>query len=216
MRYKGKISRWMDDRGFGFITPSDGGKEVFVHIKSFSRQGRRPVGSEVVTYELKRDNGRTQAANVAFRGENIAGVVSPRKRGVVALPFAGLFLAFVAAAVFARKLPFAILALYVIASTVAFIAYARDKSAARNDEWRTPESTLHLLGIIGGWPGALAAQSLLRHKSKKQSFLCPFGPQSQPIASRLAGCFLPAHFAQLSVHFREEFILEPLFRRTTE
>ena len=174
MRYKGKISRWMDDRGFGFITPSGGGKEVFVHIKSFSRQGRRPVGSEVVTYELKRDNGRTQAANVAFRGENIAGVVSSRKRGVVALPFAGLFLAFVAAAVFARKLPFVILALYVIASTVAFIAYARDKSAARNDEWRTPESTLHLFGIIGGWPGALAAQSLLRHKSKKQSFLVPF------------------------------------------
>ena len=101
-------------------------------------------------------------------------MVSSRKRGVVALPFAGPFLVFVAAAVFIRKLPFAILALYVISSTVAFIAYARDKSAARNDEWRTPESTLLLFGIIGGWPGALAAQTLLRHKSKKLSFLVSF------------------------------------------
>jgi uncharacterized membrane protein YsdA (DUF1294 family) len=101
-------------------------------------------------------------------------VVSSRKRGVVALPLAGLFLVFVAAAVFTKKLPFAILTLYVIASTVAFIAYARDKSAARNDEWRTPESTLLLFGIIGGWPGALAAQTLLRHKSKKRSFIVSF------------------------------------------
>jgi uncharacterized membrane protein YsdA (DUF1294 family) len=45
-----------------------------------------------------------------------------------------------------------------------------DKSAARRDRWRTRESTLHLLGAIGGWPGALAAQQLLRHKSAKPSF----------------------------------------------
>ncbi|MBU1980413.1 MAG: DUF1294 domain-containing protein, partial [Gammaproteobacteria bacterium] len=48
------------------------------------------------------------------------------------------------------------------------------KGAARNDQWRTPESTLHLFALVGGWPGALAAQRLLRHKSKKQPFQMMF------------------------------------------
>jgi uncharacterized membrane protein YsdA (DUF1294 family) len=60
------------------------------------------------------------------------------------------------------------------ASAAAFLVYALDKSAARNDRWRTQESTLHMFGLIGGWPGALAAQGLLRHKSKKQSFQVVF------------------------------------------
>jgi len=59
-------------------------------------------------------------------------------------------------------------------STVAFVAYALDQSAARNDQWRTRESALHLFALIGGWPGALAAQRLLRHKTKKQSFQIVF------------------------------------------
>ena len=48
--------------------------------------------------------------------------------------------------------------------------YAVDKSAARKGAWRTQESTLHLLSLAGGWPGALVAQQKLRHKSRKQSF----------------------------------------------
>jgi len=47
---------------------------------------------------------------------------------------------------------------------------AFSKSAARKGAWRTQESTLHLLSLVGGWPGALVAQQKLRHKSKKQSF----------------------------------------------
>lgn len=60
--------------------------------------------------------------------------------------------------------------LYLGMSVVAFIAYGLDKSAARRDEWRTRESTLHLLALACGWPGALAAQRRLRHKSAKVSF----------------------------------------------
>ena len=52
-------------------------------------------------------------------------------------------------------------ALIVAAAFLAFVAYALDKSTARKGEWRTHEGTLHLFGVIGGWPGALAAQRLL-------------------------------------------------------
>ena len=53
---------------------------------------------------------------------------------------------------------------------MTFIAYAIDKSAARQDKWRIPEAHLHLLAVIGGWPGALIAQHVLRHKTRKPSF----------------------------------------------
>ncbi len=55
-------------------------------------------------------------------------------------------------------------------SLLSFIFYARDKSAARRHDSRTPETTLHLLAIAGGWPGAWVAQKLLRHKSIKPAF----------------------------------------------
>lgn len=68
----------------------------------------------------------------------------------------------------------ALAALYAVASVACFIAYALDKSAARKGRRRTPERTLLLLGLAGGWPGGLAAQQLLRHKSAKTSFLVKF------------------------------------------
>ena len=60
--------------------------------------------------------------------------------------------------------------LYGAASLVAFAAYGVDKSAARRDAHRISEQTLLLLGLIGGWPGALVAQQLFRHKTRKRSF----------------------------------------------
>lgn len=99
---------------------------------------------------------------------------SPKHYSRLPLAVAGIFLAFIAASALAGKLPLAILGLYLGASLAAFIAYAMDKSAARNDRWRTQEHTLHLLALIGGWPGALIAQNRLRHKSSKTSFLAAF------------------------------------------
>jgi uncharacterized membrane protein YsdA (DUF1294 family) len=65
-------------------------------------------------------------------------------------------------------------AIYVGVSIVTFLAYAQDKSAAQQRARRTPEGTLHLLAFAGGWPGALLAQQLLRHKSKKPEFRTVF------------------------------------------
>jgi uncharacterized membrane protein YsdA (DUF1294 family)/cold shock CspA family protein len=174
MRYQGKITRWQDDQGFGFITPNGGGGQVFVHIKAFSNQRRRPVGNEIVTYGLQADQkGRARAGNVAFVDE----------RAVVAAPSGGvsgwlvltlLFVGFVVFLVVSGKLPGPVLGLYLAASLAAFVFYAWDKTAAEKNRWRTKESTLHLIALAGGWPGALLAQKVLRHKSSKQSFQVVF------------------------------------------
>ena len=71
-------------------------------------------------------------------------------------------------------MPWIVAAVYVAASVVAFIAYALDKSAARRGGRRVPETTLLVLGLAGGWPGALVAQQVLRHKTRKLSFRFAF------------------------------------------
>lgn len=174
MRYQGRITTWKDDKGFGFITPNGGGEQVFVHISSFSNRQRRPKGNEIVTYELKVDaKGRAQANTVAFVGERPTPYTAPSRSNIPPI-FAACFSAFVVGAVLAGRLPVAVLALYLVASLAAFFAYAFDKSAAQRNQWRTQESTLHLFALVGGWPGALAAQRLLRHKSAKASFQATF------------------------------------------
>ena len=174
MRYQGRITNWKDDNGFGFITAHGSGNQVFVHIKSFANRQRRPQENEIVTFELKTDGkGRAQAQTVAFVGERSPPVSSPGHSDASVI-FAAVFLIVVAGSAFAKKLPAAIIGLYLVASAVAFIAYSLDKSAAKNDLSRTPESTLYFFALIGGWPGALVAQSLLRHKSGKRSFQIVF------------------------------------------
>ncbi|MCM0084364.1 DUF1294 domain-containing protein [Geomonas sp. Red32] len=64
--------------------------------------------------------------------------------------------------------------LYAAASLLTFLLYAADKTAARNGAWRIPELTLHTASLLGGWPGGLLAQRLLRHKSSKRSFQLVF------------------------------------------
>ena len=63
---------------------------------------------------------------------------------------------------------------YLAGSALCFIAYAMDKAAARAGRWRIAESTLIALGLAGGWPGAIVAQQMLRHKSSKASFRASF------------------------------------------
>lgn len=61
-----------------------------------------------------------------------------------------------------------------ILSCAAFLAYGWDKRQAIKGRWRTPEKTLHLLALFGGWPGALFAQHLFRHKTQKLRFRVVF------------------------------------------
>lgn len=66
------------------------------------------------------------------------------------------------------------LGIYGVMSVFCFIAYYRDKRKAIRRQWRTPEATLHLLELLGGWPGGLMAQLALRHKIKKVSYQVTF------------------------------------------
>jgi len=81
-----------------------------------------------------------------------------------------LFALLYAGVTFAWHLSPAVGALYLLMSACCFASYARDKSAARRGERRTPENTLLVLGLLGGWPGGLLAQQWLRHKTVKQPF----------------------------------------------
>ena len=81
-----------------------------------------------------------------------------------------LFACLLLGATLVLGLPPAVALAYLAASAACFAAYALDKSAARAGARRTPERTLLLLGLAGGWPGAVLAQQWLRHKTRKQPF----------------------------------------------
>jgi uncharacterized membrane protein YsdA (DUF1294 family) len=63
---------------------------------------------------------------------------------------------------------------YGVVSVIAFLLYWRDKRQAREDGWRTPENILHAVELAGGWPGALIAQQVFRHKTRKVSYQVAF------------------------------------------
>ena len=58
----------------------------------------------------------------------------------------------------------------VLMSSVTLVIYAWDKRQAKKHGWRVPEKRLHVLSMLGGWPGAMLGQRWLRHKSIKTKF----------------------------------------------
>lgn len=170
MRLKGTLRKWDDDKGFGFIAPEAETADVFLHIKSLPRGSRRPVNGDVVSYELGRDD-RQRARALSARLETTAFSCSGK---TIATGIAVLFLAAISLAAWLGKLPQWVAVGYVVMSALTFAAYASDKWRAKANAGRTPEFTLHLLELCGGWPGALAAQHSFRHKTRKISFQVVF------------------------------------------
>jgi uncharacterized membrane protein YsdA (DUF1294 family) len=65
-------------------------------------------------------------------------------------------------------------ALYALVSVIALGLYGYDKKQAQRGGQRTPEKVLHAIELLGGWPGALLAQQVFRHKTRKLSYQMVF------------------------------------------
>lgn len=66
---KGQLTTWKDDRGFGFIKPDNGGKEVFLHISALKGVGRRPKVGDTILYEqVVEPSGKIRAARASIQG----------------------------------------------------------------------------------------------------------------------------------------------------
>jgi uncharacterized membrane protein YsdA (DUF1294 family)/cold shock CspA family protein len=170
-RQEGILASWDDVRGFGYIAPSSGGERVFAHVHAWPREAARPKLGDVLTFEVElAPDGRTRARSVRRPFEVARRANSGAWAGAEAYFVLLGFVAFYFVVGTYWPVSPWIAALYAVASVGTFLVYARDKTSARVGRWRTRESTLHWLAVIGGWPGAILAQRLLHHKNRKASF----------------------------------------------
>jgi uncharacterized membrane protein YsdA (DUF1294 family)/cold shock CspA family protein len=175
MRVHGTLTSWNAPRGFGFITPAQGGQDIFVHIKSLPRNAPPPQIGQALSFEVELGpQGKKRATNVAFvqpaRRPRVTDRQARAQWGTATLFVLPAFLLVLLAVFLLWRPPTWFAAVYVVISLLTFLVYAIDKGAAKAGSWRTAESTLHLLALAGGWPGALLAQQFLRHKSTKAPF----------------------------------------------
>lgn len=174
MRVKGKVIQWDDAKGFGFVQPMLKGERVFLHINALQQRSRRPLLGDVVTYTVSKDkDGRKQAAQVTYAGEKLR-IKAANKSSALPLVLVCIFFILLSLAIYLEKTTVYILPYYLVLSCFTFLTYLRDKHSAQAGRWRVSESTLQILALVGGWPGALLAQNYLRHKSKKRQFLLVF------------------------------------------
>ncbi len=174
LRKKGILTKWDDDRGYGFITPVGEKQEIFVHISEFQSQ---PSIYERVSFTLSKDKkDRDCAINVIVFEKAKLNYKTKKTNtiswfSIITITIFYLMLFYLTQN---TTIEFYIIPYYALISILTFYIYASDKNSAQDRDWRISENTLHFLSIIGGWSGALLAIDKLQHKSRKKSFKIVF------------------------------------------
>lgn len=140
-----------------------------MHVSEFPRGQRPATGCHVTYAELRDSRNRARASQVRYLSAPPAARAS-LSGAPLALVIVALFFTALVGLVAMDALPVLLLASYGLFSAMAFLVYRADKSAAEQGRRRTPESTLHTIALVGGWPGALLARQVFRHKTIKQPF----------------------------------------------
>lgn len=69
---KGTLKTWKEDRGFGFIKPDNGGKDIFIHISALKGVSRRPITGDIIYYQSVKDSrGKFKAINATIEGVEV-------------------------------------------------------------------------------------------------------------------------------------------------
>ncbi|WP_038210452.1 cold shock and DUF1294 domain-containing protein [Xenophilus azovorans] len=192
MTRTGTIHRWDAARAFGFIRGDGGGAEVFFHVRDW--QGSHPPQPGArVRYEEIHVGGKgprgmavvpasgTAARPAPARAARPAASARNQARNNARRPAASggqawiwlalpAWTAVLATGIAMGRLPSWAAGALLALNLVTLAVYMADKAAAQSNTRRTRESTLHLLSLLGGWPGARLAQGMFRHKSSKASF----------------------------------------------
>jgi uncharacterized membrane protein YsdA (DUF1294 family)/cold shock CspA family protein len=174
-RQRGVVVKFDGDRGFGFIRPDEAkgntDQDVFVHIHNV--EGRQSLHQgQRVSYDLTRTDKGPAAMNV-----KAGSVLSTPylKYGLLGLGAALVLLLALVSLLSRPSSPALWLGLWVVALSLAtFGVYGYDKSQATRGGPRVPEAILHLLGLLGGTPGAFVAMRVFHHKTIKRSFQTVF------------------------------------------
>jgi uncharacterized membrane protein YsdA (DUF1294 family) len=149
------------------------GRERAMHVRLLTPP--QPASASAPSESTQAVDPATSAPQAPRRGSAAAPASSWDVPTLFAIP---LFLAFFLFISAVWKIPKISLLWPLVMSIVAFIAYAKDKRAAHSpegeEEDRIPESTLHGLALLGGWPGALLAQQMLHHKRDQRVFRLMF------------------------------------------
>ncbi|OAN47183.1 hypothetical protein A6A03_00095 [Chloroflexus islandicus] len=172
-RYIGRIVTWKAQEKYGFIQSPSHPNDIFFHINQCYHRDWLPQIGELVRFEVGQDaQGRLQAINV--ESQSPAPRIAPPRINpadtMLALLVCAAFITLLGLATVTVGLPVWVIGWYLAASVVTLMLYIEDKQRAQRGVRRIREKTLHRWELLGGWPGALIGQELVRHKVSKGSY----------------------------------------------
>ncbi len=173
----GRVSHWDAAKGLGFVQPDAGGERLVLRradLKGRLQARGQPELGEPVRFTVHQGMAKAVHSlrpSPAPRGPATVPPrhpVGPNSARLLVIPAFGLLLG---ALHMTWPLPRMLPTLYSALSMALFVVYGLDKWAAKRGRARVAETSLHLVALLGGWPGALLGQQVFRHKTAKPAFL---------------------------------------------